>query len=1201
MASMIDNGLDGLVLVDERRGVTVIPKISELRRLNWFDGKLLRADDLRIEQEYVRGLVRRANRADGYGVVQGMTCTLAADGRLRVGPGLAIDPGGRSLLLGVDVPLDVQELIDRTAGTGVRKSPVPGRRDAFADCVEAAPAGQAPVGGARWYVVTVGWAEGLCGTEEVYGRLCGDACTTATDRPWRIDGLIFRAHPLVPRTALATSSAVALNDAHERSRLASALFADELADGGSLISGDGLRSPVWCAGAAPADPLRDEVPLAVLARAGGTTRFLDLWTVRRERMEPPPRRYWAGRLAMRPWDVFLAQVLQFQCQLTDLLAGGTPGGGGGDPCADRQRALEDVFSELETRIGGKDDERLQLLRKRVVGLRALSGLTPGARRLLIDGGIVELPPAGYLPVDPAGPPTVEEQVRDFMGAGVDLTFCATRHDALARAFEDAQHLDRISLLRGLDDPAAREQVEIIVPDAEVESVTALDGWQGVVTVRQQERSRLDSKPALLQRVAQAATTVAFELGGAGRVEYRDGFALRVGGEAAPLGDSTQSDAGKRSRPFGYAEIATERDPFSLRVDERMPVSGAADIVATSADGAGSIRISFQASFVVRSVEARPGGTLLRGVVDGIATARQTDIDGDVDTDSLTANQWPALLQSSRSADGGTVATLRVQPDERTIVILTLEWHGAADALELVVSAISSGSQLATSAAAPISRELGRLTLDREPGAATPGHPARVQAEDSLKTIQRTLGEAGYAEEMRRRIFPGADDGGVRLRATRDWVLFRRRAVLECGPVAPAAVATQTFAVFLALARGRTAARAGDYAYLGEVAFREGSEDAVRGLSAVVRAWDDAVESGTISAAGVVEGAPGGSDLGFRRLEELVDALASVTPRGPNYEAVEVKATDAPDDPRGADGMLLLAFAPQQELPTTDVAVVAVDRQLAPRYVAAMNAGVFDAAVNEVVEIPHLLGTVAFADGSGVPARPAEVDAVKRRYEQELGGAVPLLRVDCFTISGDDTVGTPAVRSQRADSVAAGMGGGGTPSVADVNEAVFDRFRSRGIEQRTVLVAVPAATVRVAVVAVDPAMAKTWHETVGATEGGAATLETAFAEDRRHILGTVQFLPDSAQLADEGELKAILEAYDARIGVQGVGRVDAISQRGDADAGNSALSTARATAVAEAFGVGGDGVKRLMLTAAALRPAVDAGVDKGRMIALVPKG
>jgi hypothetical protein len=50
-----------------------------------------------------------------------------------------------------------------------------------------------------------------------------------------------------------------------------------------------------------------------LRRAGNTTLFLDAWIGRRERIDTPAKRYWQWRMAMRPWDMFLAQILQFQC------------------------------------------------------------------------------------------------------------------------------------------------------------------------------------------------------------------------------------------------------------------------------------------------------------------------------------------------------------------------------------------------------------------------------------------------------------------------------------------------------------------------------------------------------------------------------------------------------------------------------------------------------------------------------------------------------------------------------------------------------------------------------------------------------------------------------------------------------------------------------------------------------------------------
>src|SRR5829696_1196234 len=51
----------------------------------------------------------------------------------------------------------------------------------------------------------------------------------------------------------------------------------------------------------------------------------------------------------------------------------------------------------------------------------------------------------------------------MFGAGVDLRFCAVRADYVPEALQEAQHLERISLTRGLDDPAALEEVDVLVP------------------------------------------------------------------------------------------------------------------------------------------------------------------------------------------------------------------------------------------------------------------------------------------------------------------------------------------------------------------------------------------------------------------------------------------------------------------------------------------------------------------------------------------------------------------------------------------------------------------------------------------------------------------------------------------------------------------------------------------------------------------
>src|SRR3954464_8148765 len=93
-----------LVLVSKANGYVIIPAATPLTRLNYFDGKFLRAGDLHAEQRYLRQLVALSNQAGGPGVAHGFEVPRAAAAAaggdaLRIAPGLAVDPAGRVLLL----------------------------------------------------------------------------------------------------------------------------------------------------------------------------------------------------------------------------------------------------------------------------------------------------------------------------------------------------------------------------------------------------------------------------------------------------------------------------------------------------------------------------------------------------------------------------------------------------------------------------------------------------------------------------------------------------------------------------------------------------------------------------------------------------------------------------------------------------------------------------------------------------------------------------------------------------------------------------------------------------------------------------------------------------------------------------------------------------------------------------------------------
>ena len=69
---------DTVVLMQQAAGIALIPKPTALTRLNYFDGKFLRAADLQAEQEYHRQLQQMATRAGGSGVVHGFDLQLLA-------------------------------------------------------------------------------------------------------------------------------------------------------------------------------------------------------------------------------------------------------------------------------------------------------------------------------------------------------------------------------------------------------------------------------------------------------------------------------------------------------------------------------------------------------------------------------------------------------------------------------------------------------------------------------------------------------------------------------------------------------------------------------------------------------------------------------------------------------------------------------------------------------------------------------------------------------------------------------------------------------------------------------------------------------------------------------------------------------------------------------------------------------------------
>lgn len=490
-----------LELLGSHAGLSVVDPGTILTRLWYFDGKFLRAAGFRLDQEYVRSLVALSNQATGTGVVHGFDVARASGDRLRIEGGLALAPSGRVVYLPQRVELGIAELIARSTGSfDPSTTAEPGVAD-FSRCPPDAAVGpDVTVAPQPLYVLTVSGIEALCGEEERFGQLCEDACATETDRSKVVEGVAFRVRQL--NLTLPTSIAVPAAGQHLRSRVATAFFELERRAVGSMISGAGLRNPVWCAAA---DGIGgEEVPLAVFDRSGAVTSFVDAWTARRELMETSPQRYWAQRMAMRPWDVFLAQVLQFQCQLLDL---GSDGAGGGviDPCAGEREALaavDDVLQRFTEPPAATTGDRISAAFAtlspdaftRIEAVRAKIGAALAGGRpatsgsVFVNGGFWTVPAAGYVPIRKDA--DVAEQLRALFGPGVDLRFCAVRPDFVPEALLEAQHMERISLTRGLDDPDDLEEVDVLVPGGVIDESAgaAVEAFTGVARIQPRVRT-----------------------------------------------------------------------------------------------------------------------------------------------------------------------------------------------------------------------------------------------------------------------------------------------------------------------------------------------------------------------------------------------------------------------------------------------------------------------------------------------------------------------------------------------------------------------------------------------------------------------------------------------------------------------------------------------------------------------------------------
>ena len=867
-----------LVLIGDQGGRTLIYTGTPLTRLNYFDGKFLRAQDMSLEQTYLRRLNAQSNIGGGPGVVDGMTASLVTGtDSIQVDPGLAIDGLGQVLYLPQGATVGIQDLIDRS---GMRQSTqmamiTSGSAD-FAQCVvQSDTQPQATPVSAQAYILLAGWAQALCGNENVYGQLCEDACSGTTERPFLVEGVVLWLRPLpLLQTPNTISHQIHYDPRiHLRSLLASEVFAEEPKATPSLISGPGLREATWCNGALVPGALVHgpaEVPLAVVARLSSTTTlFLDAWTVRRERIEAPARQYWAWRMAMRPWNVFLAQVLQFQCQLHDVLGAVSPVGPPEmDPCAPAYQAIAaaglelgnlqtNYISTLEKTLADQIGKQVADLRNRLIQVVNVGGPATSSQ-VLINGGILELPPAGYLPVDNTpNAQTVNDQALRLLGKGLDLRFCVVRPDYVPHALEEAQHMQRIPLLDGLDDPKNKPKVDVLVPEGQILDTPGVSPGRG-----------FEASAKLLPVGGRAMSL----MDGAARIDSlgSGGYSLELA-TVGVIGGNPGAGGGLRHSPINTilnlatltsaAVAAVTTTPVS---DLQMAFTPQFDLnvnrrVGIAAGTTAALRSSFAAGTPSRTVAQPPTLTPQANEIAAAWIFASSELDllkmtiGQRSTVILRGSGFDSLAPGRPYAQASAIVTLVDAPTgvggQRTLYFQvdglgSVTDHGSTPPVrngsaQLVAtvneSEIGGSIQIDVQIAlAPTGKvdpppgpkvdlsikvqagppatiqievkaglggpdliTMANLTLTENRDVLLAQNPKHILALKALKLIGAEIKDPNFADTEALSLFPPpATPAGTRvIRPGLDWVFFTRRREIDCGDVAPSVATGRRYRIY----------------------------------------------------------------------------------------------------------------------------------------------------------------------------------------------------------------------------------------------------------------------------------------------------------------------------------------------------------------------------------------------------------------------
>jgi hypothetical protein len=441
-----------------------VPTGSGLRRPTFFDGQFLRAGLLTAEQSYLNSALLQTQLAGGPGVAYGLNVTLNGT-KLTVTPGLGFT-SSRMVYLPESKVVELADLLatwttgSHTVADGLLLPPA---SRAFASAVIGADQ-------ATFYLLQLCPASSTVGQTEVLGLRCQEGCTSVLGESYIREEAVLSLRPLILTGGLPGDESMS-----PRSRLASGYFRDEDGRAAGQLGNHPLLDG-WCTGAELQDT--DCLSIGVLIKAGDRWE-VDAWIVRRERIETPAKRHWHRRMGMRPYESYLAQILQFQCQLRDALE--YQMSKQDEPSLAPEVLEQAVKKFINDNEVLPEQDRLAIAtqffafvrsrRSQIAPYGVQIDATPHPLRSL---GFLDLPPAGFLPLASGYDGSTDAQVQAWFD-DLPLEFVAVREDEVGDAIESAQHRDRISLTADVSSER-RPMATILIPNG-VASTNSSPQWQ----------------------------------------------------------------------------------------------------------------------------------------------------------------------------------------------------------------------------------------------------------------------------------------------------------------------------------------------------------------------------------------------------------------------------------------------------------------------------------------------------------------------------------------------------------------------------------------------------------------------------------------------------------------------------------------------------------------------------------------------------